>query len=115
MDFFFFFFFWVEDTISSGASATSIYVGELRPDCVRGVDSFETVVVVVAWSVSGDDGTSSTGLRGTAMTLLNPGKTEDGSKKKEISQRSSNVQDRMVSSAKKFGVPTIPQVTLSGH
>jgi hypothetical protein len=66
LDFFFFFFFWVEDTVSSGASATSIYVGEVRPDFVRGVDSFETAVVVVAW-VSGDDGTSSTGLRGTAM------------------------------------------------
>ena len=67
LDFFLFFFFFSVEAESSG-STLSMQVGDVRPDCVRGVDSSEAKLVVVV-SVSGEERVFVAESKRTTMVL----------------------------------------------
>lgn len=68
LDFFFFFFFFSVAAAESSGIMLSMQVGDVRPDCVRGVDSSETKLVVVV-SVSGEEGVFVAESKRTTMVL----------------------------------------------
>lgn len=87
LDFFFFFLFFSVAAAESSGIPPWMQVGDVRPDCVRGVDSSETKMVAVV-SVSGEEGVFVVESKRTTILLM---LTRQGNNNKKVRRRAGQV------------------------